>query len=232
MGSFRESTRVFWTGWAEIFDYLAAVREHAWEVMWGASVIGIVFTIATLVWSPSWRALGYVIALVVFVAGYQLWRAYHLRLIPKLEIGDIRMKYAATGVPNQKRIFAQILIKCATEGSVENCTGQLIGVSKLVNDKWEPTKIDETNDLFWSFRDKPSAPFRDKTTVTLGHGAPTFERVLCREYFKKHCDPHRNRSKANLRPLGCFQIRCAGGGRERLHGQVCLFRAYLRKSVV
>jgi hypothetical protein len=86
MRSFREATRVFWTGWTEIFDYLAAVKEHAWEVMWDAGMIGLVFTIATLVWSPSWRAFGYVVALAVFVAGYQLWRDCHLRLQPKLRV--------------------------------------------------------------------------------------------------------------------------------------------------
>jgi hypothetical protein len=89
MRSFREATRIFWVGWAEIFDYLAAVKEHAWEVLWGAGVIGVVFGIATLYWSPSWHAFGYVLALLVFVAGYQLWRDYHLRLQPKLRVTRI-----------------------------------------------------------------------------------------------------------------------------------------------
>ena len=167
MRRFKEATRIFWTGWAEIFDYLAAVKEHAWEVMWGAGVIGTVFTIATLVWSPSWRAFGYIIALVVFVAGYQLWRAYHVRLVPKLEIGDVHVEWSGTGVPGKKRIFVQVLVKCATEGPVANCTGQILKVTKLVkssnghNDEWEPTKIRETNDLLWSFKDKPIITVED-----------------------------------------------------------------------
>lgn len=172
MRRFKEATRIFWTGWAEIFDYLAAVREHAWEVMWGAGVIGTVFTIATLVWSPSWRAFGYIIALVVFVAGYQLWRAYHVRLVPKLEIGDVYRKYARTGKPNEKRIFVQVAVKCRTEGPVEDCGGQLLGVFRLVNGEWEITGIDETNDLLWSYRDNTTVPFKDKSFVMLEHGAP------------------------------------------------------------
>jgi hypothetical protein len=89
MRSFREATRAFWSGWAEIPAYLLAVKDHGWEVLWGAGAIGVVFGIATLYWSPSWHAFGYVLALLVFVAGYQLWRDLHLRLRSRLQVSRI-----------------------------------------------------------------------------------------------------------------------------------------------
>jgi hypothetical protein len=89
MRSFREATRAFWSGWVQIPAYFLAIKESGWEVLWGAGMIGIAFGIATLRWSPSWQALGYVIALVVFVAGYQLWRDHYLRLQPKLRVSKV-----------------------------------------------------------------------------------------------------------------------------------------------
>lgn len=87
MRSFKQATRVFWTGWEYIGDYLGAVKNHGWEVLWGAGVIGLPFTLVTLNWIPSWwSAFGYVIALIVAVSGYHLWRDYHLRLQPKLQV--------------------------------------------------------------------------------------------------------------------------------------------------
>ncbi|HMH15760.1 MAG TPA: hypothetical protein VK578_21850 [Edaphobacter sp.] len=100
MRSFREATRVFWTGWAEVPAYLHAVKEHAWEVLWGAGMIGIPFGIVTLYWSPAWQALGYVLAVLFFVGGYQLWRDYHLRLQPQLRVTKINAQKwrTATGI--------------------------------------------------------------------------------------------------------------------------------------
>ncbi|MGA2207147.1 MAG: hypothetical protein ABSG10_10505 [Terracidiphilus sp.] len=92
MRRFWKATRVFWTGWAYIFDYFADVKDHAWEVVWGATLIGIPFGIATLYWSPSWRTLGYVLATIVFLAGYQLWRDLFTRIQPKIEIAQIRWR--------------------------------------------------------------------------------------------------------------------------------------------
>lgn len=86
MRSFREATRVFWTGWQFIFDYFSAFKERAVEVMWGAGVIGLAFGIATIWWSPAWHFFGYVLAVIIFVSSYQLWRDYHVRLLPKLRV--------------------------------------------------------------------------------------------------------------------------------------------------
>jgi hypothetical protein len=89
MRSFGQATRVFWSrsGWAQIPAYFVAVKNHGWEVLWGAGMIGIPFTLVTLVWLPSWwKYFGYVLAMLVLVAGYQLWRDNHVRLQPKLRV--------------------------------------------------------------------------------------------------------------------------------------------------
>jgi hypothetical protein len=52
-----------------IWAYWHAVREEAWAILWGAGLIGIPVTIATLYFSPSWKALGWTLAWCVLVAG-------------------------------------------------------------------------------------------------------------------------------------------------------------------
>src|ERR1700683_2741773 len=73
--------------------YWLAFKEKRWEGFWGATLLGVVFGIYTLWHSPAlpWFLL-YVLAFV-FLTGYYLWRVNHIRLIPKLGIGDINMKY-------------------------------------------------------------------------------------------------------------------------------------------
>jgi hypothetical protein len=75
--SFKEgiSSRLFW-------QYLLAVKEHAWEVAWGAGMIGIPLTIITLYVSPSLRSLGWVAAICILVGGYYVWRAEYVRRLP------------------------------------------------------------------------------------------------------------------------------------------------------
>jgi len=105
MRSFREATRIFWSrsGWAQVPAYFLAVKNHGWEVLWGAGMIGIPFTLITLVWLPSWwNAFGYVLALLVLVASYQLWRDYHLRLQQKLRVTRVRDQRWHTGMVYDK----------------------------------------------------------------------------------------------------------------------------------
>jgi hypothetical protein len=115
MPGFRESTRVFWSrsGWAQIPAYFFAVKDHGWEVLWGAGMIGIPFTLITLLWLPSWWSFfGYVLAVLVFVAGYHLWRDYNLRLQPKLSVVKVNaqtwktpagMLYDKSPMPTNKK---------------------------------------------------------------------------------------------------------------------------------
>jgi hypothetical protein len=142
MRSFREATRIFWGGLAEMPSYFVAVKEHAWEVLWGAGVIGLPFTLFTLIWQPSWwRASGYVLAAVVFLAGYQLWRDYHLRLERHIDIVQISAREwpVKQGEPHayQRAKAYQIEIINRSEGvTIENVSVQLNAISpKWAN--WE-----------------------------------------------------------------------------------------------
>jgi hypothetical protein len=47
-----------WTGVSSWSNW-RAVWNHAWEIFWGAGVIGVAFTIYTLYFSPPWTLLGW-----------------------------------------------------------------------------------------------------------------------------------------------------------------------------
>jgi hypothetical protein len=146
-------------------DYWRAVREHAWETFWGAGVLGVVFTAYTLYYPPARPYIPWAVAWAILVAGYFIWRADHVRLLPKMTLGPLDTAlYARTGVANQKRRYVQVIVACATEGPLEICRGQLLRISEWVDGKWEATHISETLDLLWSYVDEP--------TVTVEHGAP------------------------------------------------------------
>jgi hypothetical protein len=151
-------------------DYFPLLFTRWQAALWGGSVLAVAFGwhFVTADWPYPVRVTACVAAL--FFAGYYVWRADHVRLMPKLSMGDISMTYTGTGVPNQKRRYVQVLVKCETEGPINNCRGQLLRVSNWVEDsdglngKWEATHLAETLDLLWSFVDEP--------TLTLEHGAP------------------------------------------------------------
>jgi hypothetical protein len=215
MRNFREATRVFWTEWVWIPDYLVSVKDHAWEVLWGAGVIGIPFGILTLSWAPSRHALGYVIAAIVFVAGYQLWRDYHVRLQPKLDVGgEITMTDAGAGEKKTgekiKRRYFQIPIKCATEGPVRDCRGQLLRVFRWANNRWELTHIAETLDLLWSFRDEPA--------LKLEEGAPRRLNVFFVENTARAIVivTEKNRVSLTVAPMDRFRLDIRVGGEDGL----------------
>jgi hypothetical protein len=152
--------------WRLIRDYRKAVREHGWEILWGAGVVGIPFGILTLYYAPSRSVLGWLVAWIILVAGYFVWRADHVWLIPKLTLGPLYLTYSNPKGPDasERRRFVQILVEAITESPIEDCRGQLLRVSKWSDAKWEPTRIDESLDLLWSFIDKP--------TITVEDGAP------------------------------------------------------------
>jgi len=152
-------------------DYFRAIKHAGWDVIWAPLAPSIVYW---LLWfrpnPPSWWVTLLYAVWVVILAGYFVWRKDQVRLKDKIGIGEVSAIYSGTSDPNIKRRFVQILVKCTTEGSIHNCRGQLLRVSKGVKDsdghngRWEATHIAETLDLLWSFVDEP--------TVTLEHGAP------------------------------------------------------------
>ncbi len=116
MATFRDGFAAFREGLDRrlIFDYWAAVKEHAWEILWGAGAVGIPFGIITLYYAPARSWLGFVIALAILIAGYYVWRTDHLRLVPMLSIGDVALSMTQTNDPNIFRCFVQVRVACVT----------------------------------------------------------------------------------------------------------------------
>jgi hypothetical protein len=150
-----------------LFQYFTLVFTKWQAVLWGGSMLAVLWGIAFIVVNSLPASLTWInwvaVIIALFFAGYYIWRVDHVRLIPKLDIDDLSMKYAPMGA-DKKRRFVQIRVKCKTEGLIEDCRGQLLRILKWSDGKWEPTHIDEALDLWWSFVDGP--------TVRLEDGAP------------------------------------------------------------
>jgi hypothetical protein len=73
-----------------LYAYWLAVWGHAWEIWWGAGVIGVICTVLTLYYAPSRWILGWAVAWVFLVAGYFTWRADRIRLQQKIEVTRVR----------------------------------------------------------------------------------------------------------------------------------------------
>lgn len=71
---FREGWRSFKEGLDRRFlcDYWRAVWNHAWQIFWGAGAVGVILTAFTLYDSPSWKALGWVVACLGFSGSWLL----------------------------------------------------------------------------------------------------------------------------------------------------------------
>jgi len=131
-----------------ILEYWAAVRNHAWEILWGAGVIGIPLTILTLYYAPARWLLGFAVAWAILVAGYYAWRSDHLRLIPSLEVRKLFKQPNPTPVGSS--IFIQIEPRCLTESPVYECEGKLVKVDIWKTDHWEESEWNEPAILGWS----------------------------------------------------------------------------------
>ena len=73
-----------------IWAYWLAVKEHAWETLWGAGLVGVICTVLTLYYAPSRWVLGWAVAWVFLVAGYYAWRADRVRLRQKIKVTRVR----------------------------------------------------------------------------------------------------------------------------------------------
>jgi hypothetical protein len=145
-----------------LWEYWLAFKDKAWEVFWGPTVLGIVFGLVTLWYSPArpWFLL-YVLA-VVFLTGYYLWRTDHIRLIPRLRAKAVLLQETPTAFEHIRGIYVQVKVVCLTEASVSECRGHLVRVCKKDypdQDQWEETEMNESVYLAWSLRgDKAFEP--------------------------------------------------------------------------
>jgi hypothetical protein len=150
----------FWRGLRPraLWEYSSAFKDVFWEVFWGATMMGILFGFYTLFEAPSVPPLflSYV-ALVVFFAGYAMWKPLHERLSPRLVLLKPTTHRTPTHLPSVQKIFVQVPIRCSTESAVTECRGQLLRIFHRFNDEWQLTSFDQTADLLWSVVDEPVA---------------------------------------------------------------------------
>jgi hypothetical protein len=142
-------------------DYFRAIALQWQSILWGGSVIAVLFVILAAILSlPKWTIAVYFVA-VLFVAGYYVWRADHIRLTPKLRVSEVAVKPATDTDELGKRcgqsIWVQLVPECLTEAAVERCEAHLIRVlhryapdSGIGDGRWDETEMDEPVPLGWS----------------------------------------------------------------------------------
>ena len=100
----------------------------------------------------------------LFLAGFYLWRADHIRLMPKFEAHEVRIQDSPTadkgGNPTGSSTLVQLLPKCLTDAEIENCQGHLRRILRwsYFNNRWEETEMNETVLLHWSHEDEAPVP--------------------------------------------------------------------------
>jgi hypothetical protein len=126
-----------------------------WQAaLWGGSVLAVAFGwhFITADWPYPVKVSACVTAL--FFAGYYLWRADHIRLVPKLKADSVHAQETPTNFETVRAIFIQVELRCLTEVAVHECRGHLVRVYKkyMDQDRWEPTEMNESLYLGWSHR--------------------------------------------------------------------------------
>ncbi len=144
-------------------DYIRALKKTAvQEIIYGESAIAIAFAIYTFVFSISLIAVVIAFGAAFTLAGYHIWRPYHLRLQPKLKFIWRAYQEPTKTVSRIGNVaytvnYVQLLPVCTTDAPVENCRGRLLRVmewdANAYQPYWAPTVLNEPLDLIWSNHD-------------------------------------------------------------------------------
>jgi hypothetical protein len=151
-------------------DYGKATAKQWMNILFGETVLGAVFLIWWALTNPKNPPLILIFVAAAILAGYFVWRADHVRLVPKFRLGDVGLRWVGmASTSTERRRYVYLQVECETEGEVKNCRGQLLRVSRWSSSptdgagRWEVTHLNETLDLLWSYV--------DKTHVDLEYGA-------------------------------------------------------------
>ena len=123
------------------------------NVLWGALLPFLVWGIWFIVSSPPLWINITAVGLALFLAGYYVWRADHIQLIPGVRIAGT--KYKSTPFINARhdrdhRTFSQVVVRCLEKSPVYECVGRLQRVERLRDNEWEEVDIDGGLVLQWS----------------------------------------------------------------------------------
>lgn len=133
-------------------QYFRAIAKEWMNILFGESLVGVVFLIWWALGSPP---LVIIFLLAVLVAGYYAWRATFLHSVPKIGIKRFVVTQTPTSNAGIFYAYVHIIPECLTEAPVYECQGRLLRVLRKSRTKveWEPTQIDEPLELVWSIYD-------------------------------------------------------------------------------
>lgn len=139
-------------------NYVEEIARQWVDLLFGESVLAVVFLVWWALWNPPLKAIFVVGALL---AGYYAWLPNHLRLLPAFRIQKVMLERTPTNFANQHRVYVQVMPECLSSTPIENCRAFLLRVWKRDHSKgvWEPTAINQPLELTWSYS--------DQTTITL-----------------------------------------------------------------
>lgn len=88
------------------------------------------------------------------MAGYYVWRADHVRLIPKFSVTTLcPPNETDTNNPSVTNLFIQIIPECLSNAPVHGCRARLLQVSKRFEESedWRITSMDSPLFLDWDY---------------------------------------------------------------------------------
>jgi hypothetical protein len=145
-------------------EYFTAAAKTMQDILWGALLPFVAWGIWFIVSNPPTWVNATAIGTALFLAGYYVWRADHVRLIPRFEVKDFCYQDTPTtdagGHPTGRSTWVQLLPKCLTDADVETCEGHLRRILHWSNSesRWEETPMNESVMLHWSHEDIYATP--------------------------------------------------------------------------
>jgi hypothetical protein len=163
----------------ELPDYVRGLKKTAiQEILYGESVIAIAFAVYTYVYSISMAEVLIALAASFVLAGYHIWRADHLLLIPKITLRfENRDPFVQIDQGDSPEVmlkkYFRLFPECST--AVADCQGYLLAVFKEVKGRWEPTAFNEAVPLTWA---------DDRTgAITIEPGIGPYLRIFYVDHF-------------------------------------------------
>jgi hypothetical protein len=129
-----------------LFQYFTLVFGEWQTILGGAAVLVVLWSIWFYTGNPPAAVNWIVVIIVLFFAGYKVWRADHIRLIPRLDVAETRLEDMQIPLNNHLgydvRTFCQLVPKCLTESPVYECVGHLTEVRRWSKkNDWEITDL-------------------------------------------------------------------------------------------
>jgi hypothetical protein len=141
-------------------EYFTAAMQGAVDVLWGVALPFLAWMVYSLFKTPAPWINWLAILSALFLAGYYVWRADHVRLIPKLAVRDSRLlntPITLNGSVYDQRTFVQLVPTCLTAAPVYECVAYLQNVQRLGGNGWEDTTLDKNLILNWATEHHPQA---------------------------------------------------------------------------